>query len=171
MDALRSYFRRWYGTGPGHLLLMLGCFAFAGYVASLIDTVPQAWRIGVWFVGAAVFHDLVMWPLYALADRLTGLLPQRRWRTPVPWTNHIRVPTVISGVLLIISFPLVLGMADSYRGATGLSPSPYLDRYLVIVGVLYGTSLALLVLRLGIYRRRHRDARSAGRPAVGPSSQ
>lgn len=168
MLSVRSYFRRRYGTGPGHLLLMLACFALAGYVASLIDTVPQAWRIAVWFVGAALFHDLVMWPLYALVDRLAGLLPRRRLRTAVPWINHVRVPTVLAGVLLIISFPLVLGMADAYRPDTGLSPSPYLGRYLIIVAVLYGASLAVFLLRVGAHRWRHRAVRPAVRRTFVP---
>lgn len=143
---------------------MLGCFAFAAYVASLVASVPQAWRIGIWFVGAALFHDLVMWPLYALADRLAGLLPSPSLRPPVTWINHIRVPTVLAGVLLVISFPLVLGMAGSYRSATGLSPEPYLDRYLVIVALLYGASLALFLLRLGNHRLRHRASRGGAGP-------
>ena len=59
------------GTGPGplHLLALLACFAVAarGRAAVAPDPLWRATRS--WFVGAAVAHDLVLFPLYALLDR------------------------------------------------------------------------------------------------------
>jgi len=164
--ASAGRFARRYGTGPWHLLLMVACFTLAGYVASLIASVEQGWRIAVWFLGAAIFHDLVLWPLYALADRI-GLRWGRRSkpqscrrpsasgpRPAIPLANHLRVPTVISGVLLVVSFPLVLHMAHSYRPAVGLEPSPYTVRWLLVTACLYGGSALVYLARLGWAHRR-----------------
>ena len=62
------WFLRWYGANPLHLLTMLGCFALAGYAAAeLLPT--NAVGIPVWFAGAVIGHDLILMPLYTLADR------------------------------------------------------------------------------------------------------
>jgi hypothetical protein len=61
-------FLRWYGASPLHLLTMLGCVALAGYAAA--ELLPSnAAGILVWLVGAVVGHDLILMPLYTLADR------------------------------------------------------------------------------------------------------
>jgi hypothetical protein len=145
----RSRFRRRYGAGPLHLISLLSCFALAGYAASQIADLPEATRLGVWFLGAVVAHDLLLWPLYAVADRL-GVEVSRR--TPrhrrVDWVNYVRVPAVISGVLLIISFPLVFNWSGrAYQSATGLSPSPYTARWIAVTATLFGLSAMAYVLR------------------------
>ena len=157
-----NWFRRHYGAGPGHLVLLLASFAFAGYISTQIAQVPAAAHIAVWFLGAVVFHDLVLWPAYAAADRImtswAWLSRHRKVRTAaVPWVNHIRVPAVISGVLLAVSFPLVFNWAGStYRSATGLSPLPYTTRWIVITAVLFGTSAVVYLVRLALVRVRSR---------------
>ena len=61
-------FLRWYGASPLHLLTMLGCLALGGYAAA--DLLPNnAVGIPVWLVGAVIGHDLILMPLYTLADR------------------------------------------------------------------------------------------------------
>lgn len=58
----------WYGANPLHLLALLGCFALAGYAAArLVSSRPLA--VAVWFAGAVAGHDLLLMPLYSLADR------------------------------------------------------------------------------------------------------
>ena len=91
-----------YGADPLHLLALLACFALAGYAASRV-VVAGVW-VGflVWFVGAAIVHDLVLFPLYSLADVAAR---SDRWRRPRPrpgvrWpplTNYLRVPGGLSG--------------------------------------------------------------------------
>ena len=152
---------RGYGAGPLHVLASLACFALAGYAVLKVVHAPQAVMIAVWFVGAIIGHDLVLYPLYALADR--SLAPLRR-RSPalpaVPWINHLRVPVVLSGLLLLVSFPLILGLnEDTYRGATGLSTAPYLGRWLLITGVLFAASALVYALRLARTARTSREAR------------
>ena len=61
-------FLSWYGAGPLNLLAMVACFALAGYAAA--ELLPNnAIGIPVWFIGAVLGHDLLLMPLYTLADR------------------------------------------------------------------------------------------------------
>jgi len=162
------YIRRYYGAGPLHLLSLLACLAFAGYVVTLVHQAREWQLILLWFGGAIIGHDIVAFPLYALADRSAGLLGALRHPDslpPVPWINHIRVPAVISGLLLAISFPLVLDLAGpSYHGATGLSVAPFAGRYLLIVAVLFGTSAVLYALRVRSAVRRQAIPSPSSRP-------
>jgi ABC-type transport system involved in cytochrome c biogenesis permease subunit len=147
-----GWFRRHYGAGPLHLLSLVACVAFAGYVATRILAGPEAIRILVWFAGAAVAHDLILWPLYAVADKGAVVAARRHpERLPkVPWINHLRVPAVLSAVLLAVSFPLVFRWSEpTYHAASGLTEAPYLGRWLLVTGVAFGLSAVLYALRVG----------------------
>lgn len=134
-------FRARYGAGPLHLVGMLACLALALYAVTrvLADTVPLL-AVLVWFVGAAIVHDLVLFPVYVLAGRALR-------------TNWVRVPAALSALLLLIWFPLVLGgMGAAFEGATGLSTGVYLGRWLAVTAVLFAISGA----GYGVWRlRRH----------------
>jgi hypothetical protein len=97
---------RSYGANPLHLLSLLACFALAGYAAAQLVP-PQPLGVAVWFLGAVIGHDLLLMPLYSLADRsVTAAIRHRPLRLPaVPWINYIRVPAALSGLLLLIWFP------------------------------------------------------------------
>jgi hypothetical protein len=168
---MRDLFRRRYGAGPLHLLSLLGCFALSGYVVHAMYHASHGRRILVWFVGAVIAHDVVLFPLYAIADRSTVWLAARRpppERATVPWINYLRVPVVLSAMLFAVSFPLVLDLSNkSYHAASGLTEAPFEGRYLLIVAALFGASAVLYALRLrralssSSARRRIRDARRA----------
>lgn len=101
----------------------------------------------LWFVGVALLHDLVLLPLYAVADRavVRGLGAVRRRK----WVPYVRVPATLSGLLLLVWFPLISGMMERrYRLATGLPADVFLARWLLISAVLFGGSALLLALRL-----------------------
>jgi hypothetical protein len=159
-----DWLRRHYGAGPLHLLSLLASFALAGYVASrILGSANWGWIV-VWFAGAVIAHDLVLWPLYTLVDRSAIRAARRHPERlpPVPWINHVRVPAVISALLLSISFPLVLRLEPrTYQAATGLTPSLYLDRWLLVTGVLFAASGVLYALRLGRAVRRKKGADQA----------
>ena len=148
-----GFLRRHYGAGPIHLLSLVACLAFSGYVVKTIYVSSHGERILVWFVGAAIAHDLVLFPLYALADRSAGWVAARRHPKAlpaVPWINYLRVPVVMSLILLAISWPLVLDRSEpAYHAATGLTLAPFAGRYLLIVGVLFGVSALLYAQRVG----------------------
>ena len=143
---------RRYGAAPLHLLALLSCFALAGYVVTRVLAGPEGLRILVWFAGAAIAHDLFLWPLYALAD-MTAVAAARRHpeRLPkVPWINHLRVPVVLSAFMLAVSFPLVFHLSEpAYHAASGRTENPYLGRWLLLTGMAFGLSAVLYALRMG----------------------
>ena len=153
----RSWFRRLYGAGPAHAVLMTAGFAFAGYLLTLILGASHPGWLLVWFVGAIVLHDLVFLPLYSALDRV--LTSSRRRESSSPQgpapINHVRVPAVISGVLLLITFPLVLRLSDrAYATASGLHESVYLVRWLLVTAGLFAVSAVLYLVRRARWRRR-----------------
>ncbi|GAB2909526.1 hypothetical protein [Streptomyces heilongjiangensis] len=146
---------------PLQLLLLTCSFALAGYAG--VRLLADDWvGVALWFVGAAVVHDLVLLPLYAAADRAlvraadrsgprTGAAaaspPARRARV-----MYVRVPAALSGLLLLVWFPLISGrVADRYASATGMSADGsaggFLGRWLLITALLFAGSALLLVLR------------------------
>jgi hypothetical protein len=185
--AAARWLRRWYGDSPLHLLTLLASFALAGYAVLAVVTAQQ-WRgFAVWFAVAIVGHDLLLFPLYSLADlSVRRLLPRRaggtRGTRPAdgaggtdgvgggdaatagrmvpPVVNYLRVPAAFSLLLLIVWFPLILGLsAGTYRRASGLSASPYLGRWLAVTGALFAGSAACYALAL------RRAGRRAGQAA------
>jgi len=147
-------FRRWYGAGPLHLLALLASFALTGYAAvRLFGGNPVG--VGIWFLGSIIGHDLLLFPLYALADTsVVAVLRRRRAAAPaVPWINHLRFPVVISGILLLVWAPLILRLPPGYPAISSLTTEPYLERWLAITGVLFVASAVAYAVRLGTARR------------------
>ncbi|MFG2603266.1 hypothetical protein ACGFT2_06935 [Streptomyces sp. NPDC048514] len=158
-------FIRWYGSGPLHLLVLIASFALTGYAMVRLFT-GRPLEVAIWFAGAAILHDLLLLPLYSLADlsALSVLRHRAAGRPTAPWINHLRVPAFLSGVLLLVWFPLVFRLAAPYPGDTALSYDVYLGRWLAITGVLFAGSAVALALRL---RRLRRAGPPAGsRPAT-----
>lgn len=140
---------RWYGANPLHLLALLACFALAGFAASqLVQSRPVS--VAVWFAGAVVGHDLVLMPLYSIADR--SVLAAVRHRRPslptVPWINYLRVPVGLSALLFLVWFPLILRLKTHYQESTTLSPDPFLWHWLAVTGALFLLSAAAYAFRL-----------------------
>jgi hypothetical protein len=158
---------RWYGASPLHLLALLACFGLAGYAAArLIPSQPLA--VIAWFLGAVVGHDLLLMPLYTLADRsvMAAIRHQEPQLAAGPWINYIRVPAALSGLLLLVWFPLILRLQSPYHASTTLSADPYVWHWLAVTGVLFLLSAVAFALRL---RRRSRTAPPPERPAPAPA--
>jgi peroxiredoxin len=164
---------RWYGASPLHLLAMIGSFALAGYAAAeLLRHNPVG--ILVWFVAAVIGHDLLLMPLYTLADRsVTAVFRHRPLNLPTgPWINYLRVPAVLSGVLLLIWFPLIFRLPTRFPASTTLPLDPYLWHWLAVTGALFLLSATAMALRLGAVRRGARsgpptEATEAGIASAG----
>jgi len=174
-----GWWRRTYGAHPLHLLSLLACFALAGYAALQASRGPLPLRMAVWFIGAVIAHDLVLFPLYALADRsLTRLLPHRRPVLGAGGVNYVRVPALLSGLLLLVFFPLILRRSEpAYGAASGLNEAPYLARWLLLSGAGFAVSAVLFAVRAGRSRRAG-DEPARGEPepagrsrAVGSRSE
>ena len=153
---MTARFRRAYGGSPLELLALLGCFALTGYAALQVSRGPLPVRTAVWFVGAILLHDLVLFPLYALADRSLLALFHRGSRDGVASNavNYVRLPAMLSGLLLLVFSPVILSRSEeAYRAASGLDQSPYLGRWLAISAALFLGSAVLYATRSGSRRR------------------
>jgi hypothetical protein len=143
-------FRALYGAGPVNLLVLLLCFAIAGAAVvgwfqrpRDVDTVLE------WFVAAILLHDLVFLPLYTVLDRIAfgwvrRLGESERPRTVVGLvgsTPYLRVPAMLSGLLLLVFFPVILGLGSQTElSASGIAESGYLARWLIASGVMFALS-------------------------------
>ncbi|RZL81565.1 MAG: hypothetical protein EOP32_14375 [Rhodococcus sp. (in: high G+C Gram-positive bacteria)] len=158
-------FARFYGANPLHLLAVLFSFALAGYAVAVVgpDTLwnPDVWwkSIAVWFLGAVIAHDLVLFPLYALADRSlrSGLDAMRGRRRPrprsVPVLNYIRIPALASGLTLLLFLPGIIEQgADTYLAATGLTQEPFQARWLLLTAAFFAVSAVAYAVRLALSR-------------------
>lgn len=131
---------------PFQILLLACSFALAAYAG--VRLLADDWfGVVLWWVGAALLHDLVLLPLYAVADRAVvqglGATGHRHW------AMYVRVPAAFSGLLLLVWFPLISGRVDlRYRSATGRSADGFLAHWLLITAVLFGGSALLFALRL-----------------------
>lgn len=154
-------FTRRYGANPLHLIAMIASFALAGYAALLLVEKNPIGAI-VWFVGAALGHDLLLLPLYAIAD---GTLIRARRRDQEAgkrsqWINYVRLPAMLSGLLLLVYLPSIAGLSDIFTATTALSSGGYFARWLGITGVLFLLSGLALAIRM----RRGRPVAQGGDP-------
>ncbi|GAA5122381.1 hypothetical protein [Pseudonocardia adelaidensis] len=146
-----------YGARPAHLLMLLGCFALAAYAASFLLGDPALLHVLGWFLGAAVVHDLVLFPLYALADRVLARLPRPR----VPLVNHVRVPLLGAGLTFLVFLPGIVRQGGAtHLAATGLDQQPYLGRWLALVAAMIVLSALVYAVRL-VVRPRSRSRAAA----------
>jgi hypothetical protein len=141
-----------YGAGAPHALVLLGCFTIAGWAVFLVSGEATLWRMVVWFVGAAVAHDLVLFPIYAAVDRLlrretrtdrAGAGPDR-----IAVLNHIRLPAMGSALLFLVFLPGILDLGNAtYQAATGQQRVSYAIRWLWVSGALFLLSGVVLAVR------------------------
>jgi hypothetical protein len=134
-----------------------------------------------------IAHDLILFPLYTMADRSAlAVLRHQPPRLPaVPAINYLRVPAVLSGILLLIWFPLIFRLPARFPNTTTLPLSPYLWHWLAVTGALFLLSATAYAVRLRgsrvrqeeekqpeeerqhAYTRQVRQALTRHRPRVG----
>jgi hypothetical protein len=145
---------RAYGANPLHLLALLASFAVTSYAAAHLVHQPILVRVLIWFLGAVIGHDLILFPLYALADRslsqvLRALWPREGTAARVFPLNYIRVPTLGSGLLLLVFLPGIIEQGQgTYHAATGQTQQPYLDRWLLLTATMFALSAVVYAFRL-----------------------
>lgn len=155
---LLSRYRDFYGAHPLHLLTMLAGFALLGYIVATIKPQtlwnPQVWwqSIIVWFAAAVIAHDLVLFPIYALADRLLAVPAERRRRpAKVPAINYIRIPAMASGLALLLFLPGIIEQGKpTYLAATGQTQDLFLGRWLLLTAAVFGVSAVAYGIRLAV---------------------
>ena len=163
MRSALTRFRTVYGSHPLHLLTLIAGLALFGYVLATIKPAtlwnPNTWwqSIVVWFAAAVIAHDLVLFPVYAVVDRI--LLAGSRIRPPrnetsVPMLNYLRVPALGAGLTLLMFLPGIIEQgAPTYAAATGQTQEPFLGRWLLLTAAMFATSAALYAVRLVLARR------------------
>jgi hypothetical protein len=164
MRSALAGFRTVYGSHPLHLLTLIAGFALFGYVLTTIKPVtlwnPHTWwqSIIVWFAAAIIAHDLVLFPVYALLDRI--LLTTTREpgssgdAAKVPVLNYVRVPALGAGLTLLVFLPGIIKQgAPTYVAATGQTQDPFLGRWLMFTAAMFAVSAACYGVRLLLAQR------------------
>lgn len=155
---MRARFRDLYGRGPLHLIAVLASFAVAAYALSrALRLTANPDRILLWLGGSIVAHDLILFPLYAAIGAIAAGLLLRRGegsRLRIAVLNHLRFPVLMSGLLLLVWYPLVAGPAErGFMRTTGLSKEVYLGRWLLLTAALFvGSALIFAVRYRGLSR-------------------
>jgi hypothetical protein len=169
---------RAYGANPLHLLALLASFAVAGYAALHLTHESTFLRILIWFLAAVIGHDLILFPLYALADRslsqaLRALWPRRGAVARISPLNYIRVPALGTALLFLVFLPGILERGQStYHAATGQTQQPFLGRWLLLTAAVFTLSAVAYAIRLrqAIHPQRPasaRNVRSGDQPGGG----
>jgi hypothetical protein len=153
---MRPLTRR-YGSSPLHLIGHLALFAVAAYALDQIFSGGDTEQLLAWFIGFVLLHDLVLVPAYIGADRaLQALLARVPRSAPrsVPLVNHVRVPALISGILLLVYAPLITGVgAHTYFFYSGHHVEGYLRNWLLITLGLFIASGLVYAIRVRARRR------------------
>ena len=78
-------------------------------------------------------------PLYSVLDRAAGARrPGPRTGVALAGRQHLRVPAFISGILLLVYFPLILGYSSkNYRNDTGHALAGYTRNWLLITAGVF----------------------------------
>jgi hypothetical protein len=174
MRALARSAARLYGDHLFHFIVVVGALALGAYVVSVLGVAnlfnPTAWwqSIAVWFAVAVIGHDLILYPLYTLADRLLPrpLEPRSgrdRASRRIPLTNYLRMPTMAAALLLVMFLPGIIKQgAPTYHAATGLTQGPYLSRWLLLTAAFYLASAIWYAVKTVLFQ--HRSAESDAAP-------
>ena len=162
-----------------HLIVMTFCIAL-GLAVIYVAGPATFWNsntwwqsIAVWFIGAALLHDLVLFPLYAVVDRaLRAGFHVVRKKTGkrnalVPVLNYVRIPAMATALTFVFFFPGIIRQgAEDYERATGLTQEPFAMRWFLFVIAIFALSFVIFAVRWTLARR----AQSlAARATLSPS--
>jgi hypothetical protein len=102
-----------------------------------------------------IAHDLLLFPLYALADRALFARTGSARHPNVSARNHIRVPALGAALTLLIFLPGIIQQgAPTYQAATGQTQQPFLGRWLLLAAAMFAVSAICYATRLAVARRR-----------------
>jgi hypothetical protein len=146
--------RWWTGLAVGGAVGLLG---LAGLLRDAAKTMPLVWLR--WLVGLVLVHDLVLAPLVLLAGR------RLRDRAPETWRWPLRLGLVTSGVLVLASVPVLVGVGRRTQpGNASVLPGDY---PLALAGVLAMVWLGVGALGIWGSTRRRRRSPAPGRGRSG----
>jgi hypothetical protein len=154
-------FRAYYGAAPLHLLAIIASFVIvAAAIVNLFHARTHIGNILLWYLGCLLAIEFVLVPLLWALDRIAsgpGVRGSSRPRCGGGWV-YVRVPALLSSLLLLVFLPLIVRLGDStFRGTTGMAPSDgYLVRWLLASAVMFACSGLLYAARLARTRRAKR---------------
>ena len=71
-----------------------------------------------------------------------------RSRLRIAALSHVRVPALLSGLALLVWFPLILGLdPEVFERAAGTSNDVFFERWLMLTAALFAGSALVLALR------------------------
>jgi predicted membrane channel-forming protein YqfA (hemolysin III family) len=164
-----SWIRRLGDEQPLHLLAIVVSFAIvAAGVAGWFQAGSDPIGIILWALGSAIAFEWILLPLAWLLDRValgrswslgfggdgaTAAVAERASANRA----YIRVPALLSALLLIVFAPLIF-RADTpaFVAITGISPPDYFARWLLATAAMFAVSAVAYALSL----RRERLQRS-----------
>jgi hypothetical protein len=130
-----------YGASPLHLLAHLILLPICAWAILTVLDFRAAANVVTWLVAAVILHDLVLLPLYSLADRAgRGVFGGA--------INYVRVPAGLSLLLLLVFWSTIRGKgAGTYARVSGQTWDGQATRWLLITAVLFAVSAVLYLLR------------------------
>ena len=123
----------WSSAALGWALILWGV---RGALHHRIDTRPG--QLARFLIGGALAHDLVLAPIVLLVGVALARTIAGRWRAPV------QAALVISGTLLLFTYPLLRGYGRALRNPTSL-PHNYAANLAVVLGAVAAGTAALAV--------------------------
>lgn len=142
--------RRVYGSSPIHLLAHLASLALALWALGEILDARAATTIFIWLVGAVLLHDAILWPLYSMLDQVAwSAALALDGGSRVSALNHLRVPVALSALMLMAAFPAIFEVREgNYTRVSGIGYEGYLERWLLVSGLLFAGSAVLYAIRV-----------------------
>ena len=130
----------------------LAVLVFAAYAVSRVFEVTSTDKLNflIWLVAGAILHDSLLLPVYAIGDMLARLglseVEQRR----VPAAGNLRFPAAVSGVLLLVYLPSIIGRNDgTFDRLSGRPPAvDPLEAWLWITVAVFALSALVYAVRV-----------------------
>lgn len=146
--------------GAVRLIAHFAVIAIAAFAISRTFEVASTDNLNfiIWLVAGAILHDVVLLPLYSLADFVSRLAmsdhPLRRIRA----ANHVRFPAAISLVVFLVYSPTILNRnPGTFERLSGRpQATDPLEAWLWITLGLFAVSGAALAIRLLLDGRQQR---------------
>jgi hypothetical protein len=113
-------------------------FGILGLFHDSARTHPDQWAR--WFLGAALVHDFVLAPLVFGSSHLLRRVIGRRWRA------SLIAAGISSGVLLLLSFPLIRRYGADPNNVSIL-PQNYTMNLLIILAIVWTVALVAALVR------------------------
>ncbi|HEX5191889.1 MAG TPA: hypothetical protein VFW09_03740 [Solirubrobacteraceae bacterium] len=159
-------FRAGYGAAPLHLLAITASFAIVAVAAiNWLHARTHVGNILLWYLGCLLVAEFLVIPLAALLDRIAWGRAARRGAGSV----YVRVPAMLSGLMLLVFLPLIAGLGTAnFHSTTGIEPSDrYLVRWLLASAAMFACSGLLYAGRLARSRSRGRTSTATHGVTVG----